>query len=67
MEAEEAMLYVPGIDKRLAVFEESGNPSGSDVGIERAMKIVDHPIDGGASLGFAEIVAIASLVHILFR
>jgi hypothetical protein len=65
VEAEEAMLYVPGFDEGLAVFEESGDPGGIDMGIERTVKIVDHPENGGTCLGLAEVIAVASLAHIL--
>ena len=65
VEAEEAMLYLPIGDKGFALFEQLGDPSVADVGIERGVHVVNHPIDWDACLGLAEIIAIASLVHIL--
>ena len=66
MEAEEAMLHLPIGDKGFALLEQLGDPSVTDVGIERGVHVVNHPIDWGACLGLAEIIAIASLVHLVF-
>ena len=65
MEAEEAMRYVPGIDEGFAVFEERGDPSVADVGIERGVHVVNHPEHRDATPCLAEIIAITSLVHVL--
>ena len=65
VEAEEAMRYVPGIDEGLAVFEERGDPSVADVGIERGVHVVNHPEHRDATPRLAKIIAIACLVHIL--
>ena len=66
VEAEEAMLHLPVGDKGFALLEQRGDPGGSDVGIERGVHVVNHPEHRDATPCLAEIIAIASLVHILF-
>ena len=65
MQAEEAMGDLPGGDERLTSLEERGDPSGADMGIERCEHVIDHPEDGLATLGLAEMIALTGVMHLL--
>jgi len=67
VEAEEAMLYVPIGDEGFALLEQLGDPSVADMGIERGVHVVNHPEHRDATPCLAEMVALAGIVHLVFR
>jgi hypothetical protein len=67
MEAEEAVGDAPGGDEGLTGLEERGDPGGADVGIEGREHVVDHPEDGLAAPGLAEVIALTGMMHLIDR
>jgi len=66
MLTEEAVSDTPGLDERLAALEELGEPAaGTDVGVEGALQVVNHPKEGLAALGLAEVVTLTGMTHLL--
>ena len=65
METEETVLDTPVADERLTGLEELGKPAVcADMGIEGTLQVVDHPVDGLAALGLAEVVTAAGTLHL---
>ena len=65
MQAEEAVMDLPGVKEGLTLLQELGDPSIlTDVGIEGLEHIVDHPVHGLAALSLAEVIALRCMVHI---
>ena len=67
MEAEEAVLDLPGLEEGLTDFEEGGDPSGTDVGIEGLAHVIDHPEDRLPGFGLAEMIAVTGMAHLVGR
>ena len=68
MQAEEAVLDLPGFEEGFTDFEEGGEPGGSaDVGIKGLAHVVDHPEDGLAGSGLAEMIAVTGVAHLFGR
>ena len=65
MQAEEAMLDLPVIQKVLTLFKEIGDPTIANMGIEGRKHVINHPEDGLATFGLTEIVASSSVVHLV--
>jgi hypothetical protein len=65
MKAEEAVGGAPGLQEGLTLFEERGDPTISDMGIEGRVHVIDHPEDGLAALGLAEVIALRCMAHLL--
>ena len=66
MQAEEAVGDLPGGDERFAGLEKRGHPGRrADMSIEGHEHVVNHPEDGLAALGLAEIVALTGMPHLL--
>ena len=65
MQSEEAVLDLPAVEDRLTLFEEPGDPGVADVGIKRLEHVVNHPEDGLAALGLAEVIAPCCAVHLV--
>ena len=51
METEETVLDVPEIEDRVPMFEQFGDPSIADMGVEGRHHVVDHPEDGLTGFG----------------
>ena len=51
MEAEETVLGAPEIQNWIATFEQFGDPSIADMGVEGRHHVVDHPEDGLTGFG----------------
>jgi hypothetical protein len=65
MQAEEAVMDLPGVKEGLTLLQELRDPSIlTDVGIEGLEHIVDHPVHGLAALSLAEVIALRCMVHI---
>ena len=65
MQSEETVLDLPALDERLTLFEDPGDPGIADVGIKRLKHIIDHPEDGLATLGLAEVITLGCVVHLV--
>lgn len=65
MQAEEAVGDLPGGEQGFAGFEEGRDPSGSDMCIEGLKHVIDHPEDGLAALGLAEMITVTGAVHLV--
>jgi len=60
--------YSPRLQEGFAGFEEGGEPDGgADVGIEGLAHVVDHPEDGLAGFGLAEMITVTGMVHLFGR
>ena len=49
----------------IAVLKHLGNPAISDMTITYNVEVVDHPVDGFARAGLAEVIALRSVVQLL--
>ena len=68
METEEAVLDLPGFEEGLTDFKEGREPcGGTDVGIEGLAHVINHPEDGFAGFGLAEMITVAGVVHLVGR
>jgi hypothetical protein len=68
METEEAVLDLPGFEEGFTDFEEGREPcGGTDVGIEGLAHVINHPEDGFAGFGLAEMIAVTGVVHLVGR
>ena len=65
MQSEEAVANLPAVEERLTLFEDPGDPGIADVGIEGLEHVIDHPEDGLAALGLAEVITLGSVVHLV--
>ena len=62
------MGYSPRLQEGFTDFEEGGEPGGSaDVGIKGLAHVVDHPEDGLAGSGLAEMIAVTGVAPLVGR